>query len=51
MIAYPGVPVQQDEPPEGAVLPAPRHKPGLGTRLAAAAVWVTLFVLGRRRPS
>jgi ubiquinol-cytochrome c reductase cytochrome b subunit len=50
-VAYPGVPVQQDKPPEGAVLPAPRHKPGLRTRLAAAAVWVTLFLLGRRRAS
>jgi ubiquinol-cytochrome c reductase cytochrome b subunit len=47
-VAYAGVPVRQDEPPAGAVLPAPRHKPGLGARLAAAGVWLTLFALGRR---
>jgi ubiquinol-cytochrome c reductase cytochrome b subunit len=48
-VAYAGVPVMQDDPPEGAVLPEPRHKPGVGTRLTAAGVWVTMFLLGRRR--
>jgi ubiquinol-cytochrome c reductase cytochrome b subunit len=48
-VAYPGVPVQQDEPPEGAVLPAPQHEPGVAAHLAAAGVWLTLFVWGRRR--
>jgi ubiquinol-cytochrome c reductase cytochrome b subunit len=50
-VAYPGVPVRQDEPPEGAVLPSPRQKPRPRTRLVAAAVWVALFLLGRRRAS
>jgi ubiquinol-cytochrome c reductase cytochrome b subunit len=48
-VAYAGVRIRQDDPPEGAVLPAPRHRPGWGTRLIAAAVWVVLFLLGRRR--
>jgi ubiquinol-cytochrome c reductase cytochrome b subunit len=47
--AYAGVPVLEQEPPEGAVLPPPRHEPGLRARLAAAAAWLTLFVLSRRR--
>ncbi|UQU62614.1 ubiquinol-cytochrome c reductase cytochrome b subunit [Couchioplanes caeruleus] len=46
--AYPGVPVEQDEPPEGVVLPPPRREPGPATKVAAALVWVAMAVLGRR---
>jgi ubiquinol-cytochrome c reductase cytochrome b subunit len=53
--AFPGVPVEQDEPPEGVVLPPPRREPGPATKVAAALVWVAMAVLGRRadrrRPS
>ncbi|PRY20194.1 cytochrome b [Pseudosporangium ferrugineum] len=46
--AFPGVRVEQDEPPEGVVLPPPQHKPGPATKAAAALVWVAMAVLGRR---
>ncbi|MEV4703122.1 ubiquinol-cytochrome c reductase cytochrome b subunit [Actinoplanes sp. NPDC049316] len=46
--AFPGVIVEQDEPPEGVVLPPPRHKPGPATKVAATLVWVAMAVLGRR---
>jgi ubiquinol-cytochrome c reductase cytochrome b subunit len=48
-VAFAGVPIHQTDPPEGVILPAPRHEPGWGTKLAAAGVWVALAVLGRRR--
>jgi ubiquinol-cytochrome c reductase cytochrome b subunit len=48
-VAYPGVPIRQDEPPEGVVLPAPEHAPGLGTKALAGVVWVALFLAGRHR--
>jgi ubiquinol-cytochrome c reductase cytochrome b subunit len=47
--AFAGVPVHQTDPPEGVILPAPQREPGWGMKLAAAGVWVTLAVLGRRR--
>jgi quinol---cytochrome-c reductase cytochrome b subunit len=48
-VAFPGVPVDQTDPPEGLILPAPRREPGWATKVAAAGVWLTLAVLGRRR--
>jgi ubiquinol-cytochrome c reductase cytochrome b subunit len=48
-VAFAGVPVNQTDPPEGVILPAPRQEPGWGTKVAAAGVWVALAVLGRRR--
>jgi ubiquinol-cytochrome c reductase cytochrome b subunit len=47
--AFAGVPVHQSDPPEGVILPAPQREPGWGTRVAAAGIWVTLALLGRRR--
>ncbi|MEU4214202.1 ubiquinol-cytochrome c reductase cytochrome b subunit [Actinoplanes sp. NPDC026623] len=46
--AFPGVSVEQDGPPEGVVLPPPRHEPGPATKAAAGLVWVAMAVLGRR---
>jgi ubiquinol-cytochrome c reductase cytochrome b subunit len=48
-VAYAGVPVRQDDPLEGVVLPAPRREPRLATKAAAVAVWLAMFVAGRRR--
>ncbi|MCU7730289.1 ubiquinol-cytochrome c reductase cytochrome b subunit [Actinoplanes sp. KI2] len=48
-VAYAGVMVMQDEPPAGQVLPLPEHPPGWGARLAAAGIWVALFVTRRRK--
>jgi ubiquinol-cytochrome c reductase cytochrome b subunit len=47
--AFAGVPVVQDEPPAGILLPAPEHRPGWGARVVAAGIWVAVFVAGRRR--
>ncbi|WP_199516682.1 cytochrome bc1 complex cytochrome b subunit [Nucisporomicrobium flavum] len=46
--AFPGIPVEQDEPPEGVVLPPPRREPGPVTKVVAGLVWVAMAVLGRR---
>jgi ubiquinol-cytochrome c reductase cytochrome b subunit len=48
-IAFAGVPIRQEDPPEGVILPAPEHRPGLGSRLVSAVVLAVLVVLGRRR--
>ncbi|MFC0531708.1 cytochrome bc1 complex cytochrome b subunit [Phytohabitans kaempferiae] len=46
-ISYPDAPVEQTEPPVGWVWPV-RHRPGPGSRVAAAVVVAALAVLRRR---
>lgn len=48
-VAYTGVVIRQDDPPEGIILPAPEHQPGWIARVAAAGLWLVLLVAGRRR--
>jgi ubiquinol-cytochrome c reductase cytochrome b subunit len=48
--AFAGVRLERCEPPED-VLPPPRHRHKRLIRVAAAAAWLVLFLLGRRRPA